>query len=56
MLTVLGTPRRCCEGMTRQESLQAGALAALGGVGLADVLRAEASRSIDNARQETDSA
>jgi len=44
MLTVLGTPRRCCDGMTRRESLQAGALAALGGVGLADVLRAEASR------------
>ncbi len=44
MLTVLGTPRRCCDGLTRRESLQAGALAVLGGLGLADVLRAEESR------------
>src|SRR3954469_17053888 len=44
MLTVLGTPRRFGDGMTRRQSLQAGALAALGGLGLADVLRAEASR------------
>jgi hypothetical protein len=44
MLTVLGTPRRCCDGLTRRESLQAGALAVLGGLGLADVVRAEGSR------------
>jgi hypothetical protein len=44
MLTVLGTPRRCCDGLTRRESLQAGALAVLGGLGLADVVRAERSR------------
>jgi hypothetical protein len=47
MLTVLGTPRRCCDGMTRRESLQAGALAVLGGLGLADVTRAEQSRNTD---------
>jgi hypothetical protein len=44
MLTLLGTPRRCCDGMTRRQSLQAGALAVLGGLGLADVARAEGSR------------
>jgi hypothetical protein len=31
MLTVLGTPRRCCDGITRRQSLQAGALAVLAG-------------------------
>jgi hypothetical protein len=45
MLTMLGTPRRCCDGVTRRESLQAGALAVLGGLGLADLLRAEEVRS-----------
>jgi hypothetical protein len=41
MLTLLGTPRRCCDGITRRESLRAGALTALGGFGLADLLRAQ---------------
>ena len=27
MITVLGSPRRCCDGLTRRETLQAGALA-----------------------------
>jgi hypothetical protein len=31
MLTVLGSPRRCCDGVTRRESLKAGALSVLGG-------------------------
>src|SRR5712691_9161828 len=31
MLTVLGSPRRCCDGMTRRETLKAGALSLLGG-------------------------
>jgi hypothetical protein len=44
MLTVLGRPPRCCDGMSRRESLQAGALAVQGGLSLADVLRAEGSR------------
>src|SRR5262249_55400180 len=44
MLTLLGTPRRCCDGMTRRQSLQAGALAVLGRLGLADLVRAERNR------------
>ena len=34
MLTMLGSPRRCCDGITRRETLHAGALTALGGFGL----------------------
>ncbi len=32
MLTLLGSPRRCCDGLTRRETLQAGALSLLGGL------------------------
>ena len=32
MITILGSPRRCCDGLTRRESLQAGGLAMLGGM------------------------
>src|ERR1700692_1871491 len=31
MLTMLGSPRRCCDGITRRETLAAGALTFLGG-------------------------
>jgi hypothetical protein len=31
MLTMLGSPRRCCDGITRRETLKAGALSLLGG-------------------------
>lgn len=31
MLTMLGSPRRCCDGLTRRETLTAGALSLLGG-------------------------
>ena len=31
MLTLLGSPRRCCDGLTRRETLTAGALSLLGG-------------------------
>src|SRR5438445_8569966 len=31
MLTLLGSPRRCCDGLTRRETLKAGALSLLGG-------------------------
>ena len=31
MITLLGSPRRCCDGVTRRESLKAGALSLLGG-------------------------
>ncbi len=32
MITMLGSPRRCCDGVTRRETLQAGSLAMLGGL------------------------
>lgn len=41
MLTMLGTPRRCCDGITRRETLKAGALTALGGFGLPQFLQAQ---------------
>jgi hypothetical protein len=42
MLTMLGSPRRCCDGLTRRETLQAGALSLLGGgFTLPSLLRAE---------------
>ena len=40
MLTMLGSPRRCCDGITRRETLKAGALTALGGFGLPQMLAA----------------
>ena len=43
MLTVLGSPRRCCDGVTRRETLKAGALSLLGGgFTLPNLLAAEA--------------
>lgn len=42
MLTMLGSPRRCCDGLTRRETLKAGALTALGGFALPHLLQAEA--------------
>ncbi|HZT78973.1 MAG TPA: DUF1501 domain-containing protein [Gemmataceae bacterium] len=42
MLTMLGSPRRCCDGLTRRETLKAGALSLLGGAfTLPNLLRAE---------------
>jgi hypothetical protein len=42
MLTMLGSPRRTCDGITRRETLKAGALSLLGaGFTLPDLLRAE---------------
>jgi Protein of unknown function (DUF1501) len=41
MLRLLGSPRRCCDGLTRRETLRAGALGLLGGLTLPDLLRAE---------------
>ena len=34
MFTILGSPRRTCDGWTRRETLQAGSLALLGGLGV----------------------
>src|SRR4051812_42906267 len=43
MLTMLGSPRRCCDGLTRRETLTAGALTFLGGAfNLTSLLAAEA--------------
>jgi hypothetical protein len=44
MITMLGSRRRCCDGITRRETLKAGALALAGGLTLPDLLRAEATR------------
>ena len=41
MLTMLGSPRRCCDGFTRRETLRAGALSAMGGFGVPQMLQAE---------------
>jgi hypothetical protein len=42
MLTMLGSPRRCCDGLTRRDTLTAGALTLLGGgFTLPNLLRAE---------------
>src|SRR2546430_13801 len=42
MITMLGSPRRCCDGLTRRETLTAGALSLLGGgFTLPSLLRAE---------------
>lgn len=40
MLVMLGTRRHCCDGLTRRETLRAGALSALGGLSLPTMLRA----------------
>jgi hypothetical protein len=52
MLTLLGSPRRCCDGLTRRETLKVGALSALGGLfNLPALLQAEdASRRGRNGR------
>lgn len=42
MLTLLGSRRRCCDGLTRRETLRAGTLSALGGLSLAQALPNEA--------------
>jgi len=47
MLTMLGSPRRCCDGLTRRETLQAGALSLLGGFfNLPSLLALEESRRV----------
>src|SRR5690348_5977209 len=42
MLTMLGSSRRFCDGITRRQSLQAGAISAISGLTLPAVMRAEA--------------
>src|SRR5262245_50195107 len=46
MLTMLGSRRRCCDGLTRRETLRVGALSLLGGAfNLPSLLALERSRS-----------
>src|SRR5262245_5347548 len=47
MITMLGTPRRCCDGLTRRETLKAGGLSLLSGFTLPNLLQAEAARAPD---------
>ncbi|MCI0684928.1 MAG: DUF1501 domain-containing protein [Gemmataceae bacterium] len=44
MLTVLGSPRRACDGVTRRETLKVGALSALGAFGLPQILEGNEAR------------
>jgi hypothetical protein len=49
MITMLGSPRRCCDGLTRRETLKAGALSLLGGYfGLPSLLAADGTDSRHN--------
>ena len=50
MLRVLGSPRRCCDGLTRRETLQVGALSALGGFGLPQFLAAAEAGAVRSGR------
>jgi hypothetical protein len=48
MITMLGSPRRCCDGLTRRETLTAGALSLFGGAfNLPNLFAAEARRPAD---------
>src|SRR5688572_17906625 len=48
MITVLGRPRRLCDGLTRRETLKAGALSVLGGAfNLPSLLAVEENRAAD---------
>jgi hypothetical protein len=44
MLSILGSPRRCCDGVTRRETLAVGALTALGALGSPHVLSANTTK------------
>ncbi len=51
MITMLGSPRRCCDGITRRETLKAGALGALGGgLSLPQLLAANESGLLGNGK------
>jgi hypothetical protein len=50
MLTVLGSHRRSCDGISRRETLKVGALSALGGFGLPQVLAAEQAGLVHDAK------
>jgi hypothetical protein len=46
MLTVLGSPRKLCDGWTRRETLRAGALSLVGGLSLPQLLAAETNNAV----------
>jgi hypothetical protein len=46
MFTMLGSPRKCCDGLTRRETLKVGALTALGGFGYAEWQQAVAAEIV----------
>jgi hypothetical protein len=50
MLSILGRPKKLCDGMTRREMLTIGALG-LGGLALPDLLRAEAQQGVGKSRK-----
>ncbi|MFN5078042.1 MAG: DUF1501 domain-containing protein [Planctomyces sp.] len=53
MLTMLGSPRRCCDGITRRQTLQAGMLggmSGLSGLGLSQVLSADSDGLLRDAK------
>lgn len=51
MITVLGSPKRCCDGVTRRETLKAGALSLLGaGFTLPNLLLAEENGLLEHPR------
>jgi len=50
MLTMLGSHRRFCDGISRRETLKAGALSALGGFGLPQLLEAKESGDVGPAK------
>ena len=52
MITMLGTPRRYCDGITRRETLKAGALSLCAGLNLPNLLHADLAARVDVARHE----
>jgi hypothetical protein len=46
MIRLLGSARRCCDGITRRETLQAGAISLLGGLSLERLLQAAPATSL----------
>jgi len=47
---MLGSPRRCCDGITRRETLKAGVLSSLGGLGLPQLLAANEAGLLGNGK------
>jgi hypothetical protein len=50
MLSIFGTPKRLCDGITRRDMLTIGALG-MGGLAMPDILRAEAARGVANSKK-----